>query len=61
MKNIKNGVLPNCTKRFTCEICGCVFEADKGEYYGISQMESLDNLPRYKCKCPTCGSMVYTN
>lgn len=29
------------------------------EYEGASQMEWLDQHVSFKCKCPTCGNMVY--
>ena len=62
MKIIKKGILPKYTKTFTCEKCGCIFEADKTEYFGSSQMEVMhDGLPGHKCKCPTCGNMVYAD
>ena len=41
-------------RRFTCK-CGCVFEAEKGEYSTGSQY----NETYYYCECPTCKSMVY--
>ena len=40
------------TKRFECETCGCIFEADKGEYL------VRDYLCDAMCyaECPCCGS-----
>lgn len=38
------------TKRFECEKCGCIFEADKGEYTHTTQY----NETHYYCKCPNC-------
>lgn len=39
------------TRRFKCERCGCIFEADKGEYKFVSQYNEVS----YFCKCPCCG------
>lgn len=62
MKILQQGVLPRMYKKFVCENCGCVFEADKSEYFASGQMEVLhDGLPNYKCECPTCKNMVYSN
>lgn len=45
------------TKRFECEECGCIFEADKDEYkYCGSQREGDE----WYCICPTCGNKTYT-
>lgn len=39
------------TKLFECKICGCIFEADKGEYTNTDfQWDSY-----YYAKCPCCG------
>lgn len=38
-------------KRFKCSNCGCVFEADKGEY----KVGSHYNETYYYCPCPDCG------
>ncbi len=46
-------------RKFSCERCGCVFVARKMKYEGVSQMEWLDQHVSFKCKCPTCGNMVY--
>lgn len=40
----------NATKRFECSTCGCVFEADKGEY----KFEEDYIYSSYYCKCPNC-------
>lgn len=42
------------TKRFKCTMCGCVFEADKGEYTN-SGYECDDY---YYAICPCCGNCV---
>ena len=44
----------NVTKRFECKTCGCVFEADKGEY----ETEEARIYSYYYCKCPNCGQKV---
>lgn len=64
MKIIKEGSMPNTTKRFKCSICGCIFEANKGEYRASSWWEvnlSISPLPAYKCACPTCRHIVYAD
>lgn len=43
------------TKRFECLCCGCIFEADKGEY----DHTYFRNEDQYSCKCPTCESVVH--
>lgn len=44
-------------KTFKCNACGCEFLADHTEYeYAGTQY----NIQYYKCKCPTCHSVVYT-
>lgn len=39
------------TKRFECKLCGCIFEADKGEY---KSYECEYNGIDYYCICPNC-------
>ena len=57
MRIIKNGNLekPKQIKRFKCDNCGCVFEAEKGEYKYML-------LPRndviYGCECPYCQKEI---
>lgn len=58
MKIIKQGKskeeverIVKATKRFECERCGCVFEADKVEY---SIRQCGYNETEYYCKCPNC-------
>lgn len=57
MKIIKQGkskekleAILKATKRFECTTCGCIFEADKGEYTHTTQY----NETHYYCKCPNC-------
>lgn len=52
MKIIVRG---NVTKRFTCERCGCVFEANVGEYAAGQHL----NEKYYYCECPMCKKTVY--
>lgn len=56
MKIIKPGN-PNYKNKpieFTCETCGCVFEADKNEYDTGVMYNDFCNY----CTCPTCGHTV---
>lgn len=57
MKIIKEGNLDKIkqTKRFECKICGCVFEADAGEY----KLTFERNTEVAYAKCPTCKSIAY--
>lgn len=43
-------------KRFKCNYCGCVFEAEYKEYKCAG---SQYNIPYYECKCPECGNIAY--
>lgn len=43
------------TKEFSCKICGCIWEADLGEY---SEDWTQHSIPAY-CNCPTCGTKTY--
>lgn len=61
MKIIKEGKI-DTTRRFHCERCGCVWEAEKGEYESTPQMaQQHDGLKAYWMKCPTCGNYVDVN
>lgn len=60
MKIIQDGNLERITKpmRFKCNECGCVFEAEKGEYkYELSGK----NEDMYKCECPYCHKKGYVD
>jgi len=37
---------------FQCLTCGCVFEADKDDYF---ELEMQYNKIFYLCNCPMCG------
>jgi len=39
------------TKRFLCEDCGCIFEANKGEY----RFDNDRNIITCICTCPECN------
>lgn len=63
MKIIKQGLpkeeverIAQATKQFTCERCGCIFEADKDEY---SIRQCGYNETEYYCKCPNCGDIAF--
>ena len=58
MKILKQGkskeelkTILNATKRFKCKTCGCVFEADRGEY----ETEEVQIYSYHYCECPNCG------
>ena len=57
IKIIKPGKKPETTKRFTCEHCGCVFEADEDSYR--LNMDITEGTPYAYAICPTCGLKVY--
>lgn len=61
MKIIKQGktkeelkAILNKTKRFECKMCGCIFEADEGEYIEEDCFYSFS----FYCKCPNCGKIA---
>lgn len=45
----------NKTKRFECKTCGCIFEADEGEY--IEEDDFYTCV--YYCKCPNCEQNAF--
>ena len=49
----KNKILR--TKKFDCNFCGCLFEADNTEY----KIKSHYNEEYYYTTCPFCGRQVY--
>jgi hypothetical protein len=58
MKIIKQGktkeelkIILKKTKCFECKTCGCVFEADDGEYETVE----VQIYSYCFCKCPNCG------
>lgn len=42
--------------KFKCDRCKCVFKANKGEYYILTDSR---NGIYYTCDCPTCDYRVY--
>lgn len=57
IKIIKPGKIknPRDTRRFTCLLCGCVFDADRGDYEAFDQYQTTD----YAAICPTCHHTTY--
>lgn len=55
IKIIKPGKLPQSPIRFTCQLCGCVFDAD-GENlsFDLDESGSFSELVA-RAECPTCG------
>lgn len=53
---IKKGDIQKMKKivRFECRNCGCIFEAEKGEY----KIDSQYNDEYYSCECPFCHKQV---
>lgn len=46
------------TLSFLCDICGCMWEADTGEYvYCGNQMDGDE----WKMNCPCCKHITYSN
>lgn len=58
MKIIKHGMMNEIetSKRFECDTCKCIFEAEKGEYEISILFGWLENVRLYSCKCPECSS-----
>lgn len=56
MKILKQGKIKNISgiKRFKCNYCGCVFEAEQGEYKSGQHY----NDTYYFCECPFCGKQA---
>lgn len=42
-------------RRFKCDRCECIFEAEKSEYKSSSQY----NETYYYCECPNCRYSAY--
>lgn len=45
--------------RFECDRCGCEFVADDTEFKNPDYIEEMHDGIKAKCKCPTCGIIVY--
>lgn len=57
MKIIQHGrpkTVLNTIKRFKCDSCGCVFEADKDEYANQTNFDPSKMFCAYRCLCPEC-------
>lgn len=58
MKIIKPGLSKEerekATRLFYCDICLCLFEANKGEY-----SKYVNDDGDYYCTCPNCKSTAY--
>ena len=46
-------------KLFSCERCGCEFEANLSEYNAATQFAYVHDGIVAKCKCPSCGVKAY--
>nr|DAH18437.1 MAG TPA: Transcription initiation factor IIE, alpha FINGER, Transcription [Caudoviricetes sp.] len=59
MRIIKPGSCESSSefKIFTCNRCGCEFEASCNEYEPASCLESMYGVVS-KCRCPYCGNEV---
>ena len=57
MKIIRNGDLENIRqiKFFHCLRCGCIFEAEAGEYH----VEEGLREDHYTMDCPVCGNRCF--
>ena len=53
MKIIKSGDRKK-PRRFTCGMCGCVFEAEKEEYNTTYTNGRGELITKYSAKCPEC-------
>ena len=59
MKIIKEGIRPTITKRFIWANCGCIREAEKGEYNVTSYLGMMyDGLKAFNMNCTCCGAFV---
>lgn len=47
----------NTIVRFSCDMCGCLFEADSSEY---KIQRDFRNGRYFSCPCPTCKRTVYS-
>lgn len=58
IKIIKPGKKPDTTRRFTCDHCGCVFDADLDDYETVT---GQDNWLDYRAICPACRERVWNS
>ena len=56
IKIIKPGKFknPKDTRRFLCLNCGCVFDADRGDYEAFTICSQLDDVIVHQAICPSC-------
>lgn len=61
IKIIKPGKIknPRDTRRFTCLLCGCVFDADRGDYEAVMICSQLDDVIVHQAVCPACHKWVH--
>ena len=60
MKIIVGGKPPTSAEEFCCTNCGCIFEAEKGEYTiprNWYAEKHGDSVP-IECECPCCHEIV---
>lgn len=58
IKIIKPGVRLTDPIRFTCERCGCEFEADKKSYHRVYNDMDFGYVINYNVCCPNCGADI---
>ncbi len=61
MQIIKKGDLNKLKKikRFECDKCGCIFEADQTEYKPTPGIAAQRGEGDYRCVCPYCKNEVW--
>lgn len=65
MKIINEGVVPEVSaKRFECQRCGCVFDAEnrvgeEKEYFNGDINDLFEYSVDSYAKCPSCGEWTY--
>lgn len=62
MKILKHGKPQGITRTFSCQSCGCEFEAEKEEYNKVLHGSALGmQIVSYNCKCPECEEIAREN
>ena len=72
LKIIKEGVSQDKIKRFECDVCGCIFEADEREYEEVKSLSPWTELTlyisgfnlndvMYRVECPCCKNRIITH
>lgn len=56
MKIVRHGRSANRDRRFYCQSCGCIFDAERDEY---SYEIDCRNETIYSSICPECGTTSY--